>query len=308
MIAPPHTQAITSAALATSVSATMLAIVTVLLVVSLAVGYRYRQDRARYRDLACRTLSWYPVILTFLAGLIGGREAFTALFIALSVRVLVELERLRPAPTARSRSMALGLASVALFYGLLCSGRWAEALGVPAIAATLWLFSGRRDRTTRGVMLTTGALGSMPALWWSPMAPGPRGWEGILLFVLLITQAHDIAQYAWGRRLGRRPLAPQTSPNKTWEGLLGGLLTMSLLGAPLAMILTPMRPAQGAAAALMLSLLGVLGDLWMSALKRRAGLKDFGALLPGFGGVLDRIDSLILVGPPCLLICWSLLP
>ncbi|MEM7247347.1 MAG: phosphatidate cytidylyltransferase [Acidobacteriota bacterium] len=125
--------------------------------------------------------------------------------------------------------------------------------------------------------------------------PGP----GLLLFLHACVLVGDTAAYFTGRALGRTPLAPRISPKKTVEGLVGGLLFGTLVGAWVARTLLPAWADWGWALGLALACTaaGVLGDLMVSALKRSCGVKDTGALLPGHGGLLDRIDGLLLAGP-----------
>lgn len=120
-----------------------------------------------------------------------------------------------------------------------------------------------------------------------------------LAFALLVTFAVDTAAYATGRAIGRRRLAPSISPAKTWEGAAGGLLAGAGAGAALAAIFATLadagfslRPAAGAAVGVVLAVAAIAGDLAESWLKRRAGVKDAGGLIPGHGGFLDRLDSL----------------
>jgi phosphatidate cytidylyltransferase len=119
-----------------------------------------------------------------------------------------------------------------------------------------------------------------------------------LAFALLVTFAVDTAAYATGRAIGRRRLAPSISPAKTWEGAAGGLLAGVAAGAVLAAILATLgegfslRPGTGAAVGVVLAVAAIAGDLAESWLKRRAGVKDAGGLIPGHGGSLDRLDSL----------------
>jgi phosphatidate cytidylyltransferase len=127
----------------------------------------------------------------------------------------------------------------------------------------------------------------------------PDGRRLLFLLVLLIAAA-DIGAYFGGRRFGRHKLAPRVSPGKTWEGLAAGLLAALLVAAAMARLLDfPALP--WLAVCLVVVLLSVVGDLLESMFKRRAGLKDSSALLPGHGGVLDRIDSLTAAGPAFLL-------
>jgi phosphatidate cytidylyltransferase len=123
-----------------------------------------------------------------------------------------------------------------------------------------------------------------------------------LAFAILVTFAADTAAFFTGRRIGRRRMAPSISPGKTWEGTAGGLAGGTAAGAALAAIFTSvtagtglefaLEPAVGAAFGLVMAVAAALGDLGESWLKRRAGAKDAGTLIPGHGGFLDRLDSL----------------
>ncbi|TVQ78674.1 MAG: hypothetical protein EA380_05835 [Phycisphaeraceae bacterium] len=129
----------------------------------------------------------------------------------------------------------------------------------------------------------------------------------LVLGILLITKAYDIGAYFTGRAIGRHKMIPWLSPGKTWEGLAGGLVTSTLVGALAAEITTQLPGPitfglelswwQGAIAGLVFGIVGQLGDLAASLLKRDAGVKDSSSSLPGFGGVLDIVDSPILVAP-----------
>jgi len=150
------------------------------------------------------------------------------------------------------------------------------------------------------------ALSSLPVTSDSPgsswLAVGPMGWP---LFVILLTQCDDIAQALIGRRFGRHKMIPSISPGKTWEGFAGGLVVtvfLSVVAVPWLTSLAVDYPfwrglalAMGAGA--IVSVVGFVGDVNMSALKREAGVKDSGNLLPGMGGMIDRIDSLTFTAP-----------
>ncbi|RYG67903.1 phosphatidate cytidylyltransferase, partial [bacterium] len=126
------------------------------------------------------------------------------------------------------------------------------------------------------------------------------GYEGknsaLLLFFMIVTQLNDVLQYVWGKLMGKRPIAPKISPNKTWEGFIGGTVCASLIGAALWWA-TPFRPWQAGAFSLLITLMGFLGGLTMSAIKRDRGVKDFGTTLQGHGGFLDRVDSVCFAAP-----------
>jgi len=123
------------------------------------------------------------------------------------------------------------------------------------------------------------------------------GGAGLVLYLVFLTQFNDVCQYVWGKMLGKHKIIPKVSPNKTWEGFLGGVATTSILGGALAGLLTPMSVPMGILAGLIISVFGFVGDVTISALKRDIGVKDSGSLLPGHGGILDRIDSLTYTAP-----------
>lgn len=119
----------------------------------------------------------------------------------------------------------------------------------------------------------------------------------LLFFFILMVQMGDALQYIWGKLIGRHIIVPTISPNRTWEGFLGGVGSNTLLGAALWWAIPPLRPWQAAGMSLMVSVLGFCGGLTMSAIKRDRGVKDYGTLVEGHGGVLDRIDSLCFAAP-----------
>ncbi len=118
----------------------------------------------------------------------------------------------------------------------------------------------------------------------------------LILFLLIVVQASDVLQYIWGKLLGRHKLAPALSPSKTWEGLIGGVLSATVLGA-LLHPLTPFSVGQAAAIAFMINLMGFFGGLVLSGIKRDHGAKDWGSMIQGHGGVIDRLDSILFAAP-----------
>jgi len=118
----------------------------------------------------------------------------------------------------------------------------------------------------------------------------------LLLFLVIVCQLSDVLQYVYGKTLGKHKIAPNVSPNKTWEGFIGGTLTATAVGTGL-WWMTPFTPGIAAAVAFMITLLGFAGGLVMSAIKRDRGVKDFGHIIAGHGGILDRMDSVIFAAP-----------
>jgi phosphatidate cytidylyltransferase len=118
----------------------------------------------------------------------------------------------------------------------------------------------------------------------------------LLLFLVIVVQLSDVFQYIWGKLLGKRKIAPSISPNKTWEGFVGGVATAVALGTAL-WWMTPFSPLQALLLSLAVALMGFAGGLTMSAIKRDRGVKDFGSAIEGHGGILDRMDSICFSAP-----------
>jgi phosphatidate cytidylyltransferase len=157
-------------------------------------------------------------------------------------------------------------------------------------------FLARTAKIQWGIMICVYCVSHVPALLMLPI----RGYEGqnmkLLFFLILIVQLSDVFQYIFGKTLGRRRIAPTVSPNKTWEGFIGGTVTATIIGTSLWWV-TPFTLWQAAIISLLIILAGFAGGLCMSAIKRDQGIKDFGAMIEGHGGVMDRIDSVCFAAP-----------
>lgn len=157
-------------------------------------------------------------------------------------------------------------------------------------------FLERAAKVQWGLMVCVFCLSHVPALL-TLTIPGFEGRNLLLIaFLVFVVQFSDVLQYVLGKLFGRRQIAPQTSPSKTLEGFAGGVLSATALGTGLWWI-TPFNPWQAAAMALIITLLGFLGGLVMSAIKRDRGVKDWGYMIEGHGGVLDRLDSVCFAAP-----------
>lgn len=139
------------------------------------------------------------------------------------------------------------------------------------------------------------------------MLDAPQGARRVLLFILLVV-ASDVGGYTAGVLLGRHPMAPRVSPKKTWEGFAGSLVLAVAVGAVGAHFGLRSAAWIGMVIAVGVVLAATLGDLTESMLKRDLGLKDMGSLLPGHGGVLDRLDSLVVAAPVTYLLYLVLFP
>jgi phosphatidate cytidylyltransferase len=164
-----------------------------------------------------------------------------------------------------------------------------------ALAGDTANFLERTAKIQWGVMVCVYCVSHAPALLMLEI-PGYHGNAKLLFFLVLVVQLSDVLQYVFGKTLGRRKIAPTVSPNKTWEGFLGGVTCSSLIGAGLWWA-TPFTPLQAGGMALAINLMGFSGGLCMSAIKRDRGVKDFGTMIEGHGGIMDRIDSISFAAP-----------
>jgi phosphatidate cytidylyltransferase len=267
------------------------------------------ETRGVILNMNARIRGWWVMCLTFLASLLTGGTGSVVLFALISVLALREFVTL--APTLRADHGALCWAFfgfIPLQYGLVAVGRLdLVTVVIPVIGALLLaLQSTLAGDTTRflersadilwGLMVCVYAVSHVPALLKLEI-PGYEGQDvKLLVFFVLVVQASDVLQYVSGKCLGRTAIAPTISPSKTWEGFVGGVVGATLLGAGLWWA-TPFSPWEAALLSLMLALLGFAGGLVMSAIKRDRGVKDYGALIQGHGGVLDRVDSICFAAP-----------
>jgi phosphatidate cytidylyltransferase len=153
------------------------------------------------------------------------------------------------------------------------------------------------SRVQWGLMMFVFGLSHIAYMMTLPAVNGHDvGGKELVLYLVLLTELNDILQYLWGKTLGKHKIIPKVSPNKTVEGFLGAFFTLSLLGVAFS-FLTPFTWIQALLAGMLISSAGFIGDVVISMVKRDIGVKDSGNLLPGHGGILDRIDSLTYTAP-----------
>ncbi len=289
---------------------TMAAVLAALALATALAARRRARDPEGARELWLRVRSWWVMVAVFAVAVLLGPRA-SIVFLAF-VSYLALKEYLSLIPTRRADRRVLFWAYLAIpvqywwvadaWYGmfvifipvymfLLLPARMVlagETRGFLRAAGTLhW-----------GLMSTVFALSHAAYLLALPPEGNPAGGRaGLLLYLVLLTELNDVAQYVWGRLLGRRPVVPRVSPRKTLEGLAGGVATTVALAVLLAPWLTPLAPLEALGAGLLIGLGGFAGDVTLSAVKRDIGVKDSGTLIPGHGGVLDRVDSLTYSAP-----------
>ena len=149
-----------------------------------------------------------------------------------------------------------------------------------------------------GIMITIFSVSHLSYLLALPQAIYPNiSGASLLLYIVFTTQFNDVSQYIWGKLFGKNKIIPSVSPNKTWEGLIGGITTSAMLSLFLGPYLTPLNALESLIMGAIIGLFGFLGDITISAVKRDLQIKDTGTLLPGHGGILDRMDSLFITAP-----------
>ncbi len=246
--------------------------------------------------------SWWlllpPVFVAWALRPVG----LVVLVLVLSVLAAIELARLASRPVSRLATPGLLVALVAQCV-LLSGGReLAGSLAMGALAVALFAAlrlagAARRDLLLLALFTTQAAgLGCLAALA-ATASPHAADW---CLYLCIVTALNDIGQYLVGTRFGRHRMTTRISPNKTWQGFGGGLLFSAIFSMSIghALGLAPLPWLAGVG--LVLSIAGLLGDLLFSAGKRALGIKDYSTLIPGHGGILDRVDSLVLTAPVLL--------
>lgn len=263
-----------------------------------------------YTELKQRVKSWWGIVLLFTTALLLSRTISLVFFAFVSFLALKEYLSLIPTRAVDRRVLFWAYLAVVIQYYWIYINWYVMFLIFVPVYMFLFLpmrmvILGETQGFLRaigtlhwGLMLTVFSLGHMAYLLMLPPDGNPvAGGAGLLLYLVFLTESNDIAQYGWGKCLGRHKVIPQVSPNKTWEGLLGGIGTTILLATVLAPWLTPFSPIHALAIGAIIGLAGFIGDVTISALKRDLGIKDSGNLIPGHGGILDRIDSLTYTAP-----------
>jgi phosphatidate cytidylyltransferase len=286
--------------------------IAAVLVMASAIGFaltsRYAENPV-VSNLNARIKAWWVMVALIGVAFAVGKAGVIVLFALASFAALREFLTLTP--TRRGDHMALAVCFfivLPLQYYLI----WIEWYGLYSILIPVYVFlmlpvvAALRGDTTGfmrriaeaqwGLMISVYCLSHVPALLTLPI-PGFEDRKLLLLaFLILVVQSSDVLQYVWGKLFGRRLISPSLSPSKTIEGFAGGVASATLLGAALWWI-TPFSAWQAALMALVITMTGFCGGLVMSAIKRDRGVKDWGQMIEGHGGMLDRLDSVVFAAP-----------
>jgi phosphatidate cytidylyltransferase len=271
---------------------------------------RWRAPEQDRTELVQRIRSWWFIVSIFTVVMIMSRNVSVAFFAFVSFLALKEYLSIVPTRRADRRVLFWAYLSIPVQYYWVAQAWYGMFIVFIPVYVFLLLplrmiIIGETKEFLRaagtlhwGIMTLVFGISHIAYLLVLPEANNPNaGGPGLVLFLVFLTQFNDVAQYLWGKTLGRHKIIPKVSPNKTWEGFLGGVATTTLLSLLLSGWLTPMSWTVAIAAGLLISIAGFIGDVTISALKRDIGLKDSGSMLPGHGGILDRIDSLTYTAP-----------
>lgn len=278
-------------------------------------------DRNR-TELVQRVKTWWVIFVLFGGSVLLPPVAMLYLFGFVSFLALKEFYSLIPSRRADRRAIFLAYLSIPFqYYWIHLEWYGMFIIFIPVYLMLLiparLVITGETEGFLRsvgtiqwGAMITVFGLSHAAYLIsLSPAAEpralyawphsGPTEFPGpaLLLMLVLLTELNDVAQYVWGKSLGRRKVAPHVSPGKTWAGLLGGVATTVVLASLLGPWLTLLDRTHAILAGLIIGVSGFFGDLSISAIKRDLKVKDTGTLLPGHGGILDRVDSLTYTAP-----------
>ncbi len=263
-----------------------------------------------YKELSARIKSWWIMIAVFSIALLSSPVISIIFFAFISFLAFKEYVSIVPLRRADRRVLFWAYLTIPIQYFLIYQDRY----GLFIVFIPVWVFfllpfrliiAGQTDGFLRsvsaiswGLMVTVFAISHAAMLMQFPATQAnPAGGAGLILFLAILNQGNDVAQYVWGKVFGKNKIVPKVSPNKTWEGFLGGLITTILMALIIAGFLTPFSSLFAILAGATLAVTGFIGDVTFSAMKRDLKIKDSGSLIPGHGGILDRIDSLSLSAP-----------
>ena len=265
--------------------------------------------KAKLQELKARTKSWWVMASMFIvATLVNPKISYIAIAF-LSFVAFRELYSLMGFRESDRKAIFWAFISIPIQYYLAFIGWYgAFIIFIPVIMFLFLPFRFVLKGETKGIiksmaslqwilLLTVFGISHLAYLLSLPELPNfSSGGRGLLLFVVFLTEINDVMQFTWGKLFGKHKIIPKISPNKTWEGFIGGILSTTVIGYFLG-FLTPLKGYELVFVSFMVAISGFIGDVVMSSIKRDIGVKDSGNLIPGHGGILDRIDSLVYTAP-----------
>ena len=288
-------------------------IITLIIASSIGYGLKFKvgfsTPHAVIDNLNARINAWWVMILIIFAAAALGFYGVIGLFFVISFMALREFLSLLYIRRGDHLALAACFYVILPLQYFLVAIDWFSMftifipvygfLFLPILSALLGDTAHFLDRSTKvqwALMISVFCISHIPAILTLDIA----GFEDkkllLMIFLILVVQSSDVLQYVWGKLFGKHKIAPKLSPSKTIEGFVGGVVSASVLGG-LLYWLTPFNSVQAVLMSLLICLMGFLGGLVMSAMKRSMGVKDWGNMISGHGGMLDRMDSLCFAAP-----------
>ena len=288
-------------------------IITLIIASSIGYGLKFKvgfsTPHAVIDNLNARINAWWVMILIIFAAATLGFYGVIGLFFVISFMALREFLSLLYIRRGDHLALAACFYVILPLQYSLVAIDWFSMftifipvygfLFLPILSALLGDTAHFLDRSTKvqwALMISVFCISHIPAI----LTLDIEGFEDkkllLMIFLILVVQSSDVLQYVWGKLFGKHKIAPKLSPSKTVEGFVGGVVSASVLGG-LLYWLTPFNPVQAVLMSLLICLMGFLGGLVMSAMKRSMGVKDWGNMISGHGGMLDRMDSLCFAAP-----------
>lgn len=290
--------------------AAMALVVGILSLASIVVVLlKWKKPHKDFSQLHQRITSWWVIILLLFGVLALGHHVTIVFFGFLSFLALKEFLSIVPTRQADRRVILFAYLAIPIQY-MWVQMNW-YGMFIIFLPVFIFLFlpiimvligETRGFIRSAGVihwaiMLTVFFISHIAYLLVLPDKNPHAGSIGLVLFLLFMTQFNDVSQFVWGKLFGKTKIVPRVSPNKTWAGFIGGLGTVTGCGWLLAPYLTPLSANEGIFAGLMIGTGGFFGDVVISSVKRDLQIKDSSTMIPGHGGILDRMDSLIYTAP-----------
>ena len=288
-------------------------IITLIIASSIGYGLKFKvgfsTPHAVIDNLNARINAWWVMILIIFAAATLGFYGVIGLFFVISFMALREFLSLLYIRRGDHLALAACFYVILPLQYFLVAIDWFSMftifipvygfLFLPILSALLGDTAHFLDRSTKvqwALMISVFCISHIPAI----LTLDIEGFEDkkllLMIFLILVVQSSDVLQYVWGKLFGKHKIAPKLSPSKTVEGFVGGVVSASVLGG-LLYWLTPFNLVQAVLMSLLICLMGFLGGLVMSAMKRSMGVKDWGNMISGHGGMLDRMDSLCFAAP-----------
>ena len=280
-------------------------------VLLLATGIDYwlgkRYPERDFRELRLRIHSWWTIVIVCSIALLLSSTVAIVFFALLSFLALKEYLSLIPTRRADRRVLFWAYLAIPVQYYFVANGLY----GLFIVFIPVWVFfllpfrlivAGQTDgflnsvaKISWGLMIAVFAVSHAAMLM--QYSKALQGHVGLIMFLAVLNQGNDVAQYVWGKLFGKTKIVPEVSPKKTWEGFMGGVMTTVVIAGLIYPLLTPFTFQFALLTGVLIAVTGFIGDVTFSALKRDLKIKDSGNLIPGHGGILDRIDSLSLTAP-----------